>query len=318
MEDFTRLCMRLVWFVKGSPMPLYSIANSIGSPLRIDRNNTNRVKLGSASICVALDVSKPLKQETWIEFEDDDTGEVLEKICQKVDYAHTPSYCTGCMHLGHTIAVCKRKDDKEDNVSKPQPAGPARPPFRRVTQPKNKNPNGKKINQATSGREMREWVQKVFGTSTNNTPTLTVEDTIEVQNQFDTLLGETTPDLEEAEVQVNGQEKASTISKEEPHTVKPVNILDYSSLGPVSLLQGRVQYYSSRDKLEDVVPQYKLPSGPTSPTSREGQRNTLEEATNSEIGDLPHSTVSQNLSDSAGGDDVQLIIEKEGELPFHG
>ncbi|GAA0182301.1 hypothetical protein LIER_30354 [Lithospermum erythrorhizon] len=244
MEDFTRLWMRTVWFVKGSPMPmfkwtpdfspdresplspvwihlnglpfylfndeaLYSIANSIGSPLRIDR----------------------------------------------------------------TIQI---------------------------------------------GKETKEWVQKAFGKSKDNPPTLTVEDTIEVQNQYDALLGETTQDLEEAEVKVNVQEKALTTTKEDHHTVKPVNSLDYSSLGPISLLQGRVQYYSLRDNLEDIVPPYKLPSAPTSPTSRDGQWNTLEEASNSEIGDLPQSTALHNLSDSAGGDDVQLIIEKEGELPFHG
>ncbi|GAA0147277.1 hypothetical protein LIER_42945 [Lithospermum erythrorhizon] len=42
---------------------LLSVANSIGKPLRIFSLNTNRVKLGVASVCVELDISKPLVDE---------------------------------------------------------------------------------------------------------------------------------------------------------------------------------------------------------------------------------------------------------------
>ncbi|GAA0172100.1 hypothetical protein LIER_25995 [Lithospermum erythrorhizon] len=42
---------------------LLSVANSIGKPLRIDSHNVNRVKLGTASVCVERDVSKPLMNE---------------------------------------------------------------------------------------------------------------------------------------------------------------------------------------------------------------------------------------------------------------
>ncbi|GAA0174551.1 hypothetical protein LIER_27922 [Lithospermum erythrorhizon] len=99
MEDYTRLWVRLIWFVHTCPMrifkwtpdfrpskespltpiwvhfhglPLYlfeveglfSVANSIGKPLTIDSHNVNRVKLGTASVCVDLDASKPLMKET--------------------------------------------------------------------------------------------------------------------------------------------------------------------------------------------------------------------------------------------------------------
>ncbi|GAA0163049.1 hypothetical protein LIER_19015 [Lithospermum erythrorhizon] len=99
MEDYTRLWVRLVWFVHSCPMRIFkwtpdfhpnkespltpiwvhfhglslylfegesllSFANSTGKPLRIDSHNVNRVKLEMASLCVELDVSKPLMKET--------------------------------------------------------------------------------------------------------------------------------------------------------------------------------------------------------------------------------------------------------------
>ncbi|GAA0160853.1 hypothetical protein LIER_17310 [Lithospermum erythrorhizon] len=144
MEDFTRLWMRITWYVKGfamrmfkwtpefnphkeSPLspvwahfdglPLYlfdheallSIANSIGSPLRIDHNNINRVKLGQASVCVALDMSRPIKDKVWIAFEDEDLEEIVEGFWQPVTYDSYPAYCSGCCHLGHAMEACKRK-----------------------------------------------------------------------------------------------------------------------------------------------------------------------------------------------------------------
>ncbi|GAA0174300.1 hypothetical protein LIER_27721 [Lithospermum erythrorhizon] len=102
MEDYTRLWVRLIWFVHSCPMRIFkwtpdfhpnkespltpiwvhfhglllylfegdsllSVANSTGKPLRIDSHNVNRVKLGTASACVELDVSKPLMKETWLD-----------------------------------------------------------------------------------------------------------------------------------------------------------------------------------------------------------------------------------------------------------
>ncbi|GAA0155290.1 hypothetical protein LIER_13051 [Lithospermum erythrorhizon] len=126
MEDYTRLWVRLIWYVQSCPMRIFkwtpdfnpskkspltpiwvhfhglllylfegeallSVANSIGTPLRIDSHNVNRVKLGTASVCVELDVSKPLMNETWISFVDDeDPTIVVDGFWQKVVYDEVP------------------------------------------------------------------------------------------------------------------------------------------------------------------------------------------------------------------------------------
>ncbi|GAA0154290.1 hypothetical protein LIER_12317 [Lithospermum erythrorhizon] len=148
MEDYTQLWVRLVWFIKSCPMrifkwtpdfnpskespltpvwvhfhgfPLYlfegegllSVANTIGKPLRVDFHNVNRVKLGSASVCIELDVSKTLMHETWISFVDDENPDIVEGFWQKVDYDSVPSYCSKCLHMGHKVDDCKGDMQKE-------------------------------------------------------------------------------------------------------------------------------------------------------------------------------------------------------------
>ncbi|GAA0175036.1 hypothetical protein LIER_28293 [Lithospermum erythrorhizon] len=76
LEDYTRLwelALTPVWVhFPGLPIFLYEedclllVAYSIGKPFRIDALNTNRVKLGIASVCVELDVSKPLVDKVWV------------------------------------------------------------------------------------------------------------------------------------------------------------------------------------------------------------------------------------------------------------
>ncbi|GAA0162286.1 hypothetical protein LIER_39384 [Lithospermum erythrorhizon] len=148
LEDYTRLWVRLIWFVKTYPMrifkwtvdfdstkesplkpvwayfpglPIYlyeeecllSVANLIGKPLRIDSLNTNRVKLYVASVCVELDVSKPLVDEVWVSFEDDDHLDNNEGFWQRVEYDETLKYCSKCFYMGHSLEDCKRDFEKE-------------------------------------------------------------------------------------------------------------------------------------------------------------------------------------------------------------
>ncbi|GAA0145588.1 hypothetical protein LIER_05752 [Lithospermum erythrorhizon] len=181
IEDFTRLWMRTNWYVKGFPMrmfkwtddfnpnkesplslvwvhfeglPLYlfndealfSIANTIGSPLRIDQYNVDRVKLGSASVCVSLDVSKPNLDKIWVAFEEDDSDKVVEGFWEKVSYDIFPSYCTCCNHLGHVLNDCKRKDETYAQL---------------VNNSANSN-NEKEVKAKPDARKTKEWVEAVL------------------------------------------------------------------------------------------------------------------------------------------------------------
>ncbi|GAA0162883.1 hypothetical protein LIER_18883 [Lithospermum erythrorhizon] len=154
MEDYTRLWGRLIWYVQSCPMrifkwtpefhpskespltpiwvhfhglPLYlfegegllSVANSIGRPLGIDSHNVNRVKLGTASVCVELDVSKPLMNETWVSFVDDEDHSIVDGFWQKVEYDGVSPYCSKCFHLGHKNDDCKLDLEKEQGLKPP-------------------------------------------------------------------------------------------------------------------------------------------------------------------------------------------------------
>ncbi|KAG9138697.1 hypothetical protein Leryth_026169, partial [Lithospermum erythrorhizon] len=95
-----------VWIrIEGLPlymfdeMPLLSVANAIGSPLRVHPLNVNRVKLNSAFICVELDVSKPLVDSIWVSFEDDSSNSVLDGFWLEVFYDVIPRYCSSCFHI---------------------------------------------------------------------------------------------------------------------------------------------------------------------------------------------------------------------------
>ncbi|GAA0179568.1 hypothetical protein LIER_42221 [Lithospermum erythrorhizon] len=60
-----------------------SIANAVGTPLRVDPNNLNRTKLNSAHVC----------HFGW------------DLI--KVFYDVIPPFCTSCYHIGHAMGACK-------------------------------------------------------------------------------------------------------------------------------------------------------------------------------------------------------------------
>ncbi|GAA0172184.1 hypothetical protein LIER_41293 [Lithospermum erythrorhizon] len=115
---------------------LLFVANSIGKPLRIDFHNVNQVKLGTASVCVELDVSKPLMKETWISFVDDeDPNIVLNGFWQTVEYDDAPHYCSKCFHMGHRLEDCKRDLDKEQDKGQKALYVNCRRPYIRVVNP---------------------------------------------------------------------------------------------------------------------------------------------------------------------------------------
>ncbi|GAA0166642.1 hypothetical protein LIER_40228 [Lithospermum erythrorhizon] len=119
LEDRNKLWMKQVWFISSLPMrvfkwdvnfnpniessirpiwvsflglPLYlfneyglaSVANTIGEPIRFDSCNINRVKLGVATVCVELDISKPRGHSVWINFEDEEDPSLDEEASKRL------------------------------------------------------------------------------------------------------------------------------------------------------------------------------------------------------------------------------------------
>ncbi|GAA0152033.1 hypothetical protein LIER_37406 [Lithospermum erythrorhizon] len=142
LEDRNKIWLKHCWFINSTPMrvfkwtpeftpsmeslirpvwvsfpglPLYlfdefalsSIANTIGVPIRYDSYTANRVKLGVATVCVELDLSKPRPSETWVVFEDEENPEASISFWQSIEYENIPPFCTSCSHMGHTITSCK-------------------------------------------------------------------------------------------------------------------------------------------------------------------------------------------------------------------
>ncbi|GAA0187566.1 hypothetical protein LIER_34854 [Lithospermum erythrorhizon] len=89
-------------------LSLLSIANAIGTPLRVHPLNVSRVKLNSALICVELDVNKPFMNSIFICFEDNHSDGLLDGFWVVVYYDVVPSFCSSCFHLGHRVEVYKK------------------------------------------------------------------------------------------------------------------------------------------------------------------------------------------------------------------
>ncbi|GAA0171394.1 hypothetical protein LIER_41147 [Lithospermum erythrorhizon] len=304
MEDFTRLWMRITWYVKGFPMrmfkwtpdfspekespltpvwihfeglplylfddePLLSIANSIGQPLKIDQNNIKRVKLGQASVCVAMDVSKPVRDKVWVAFEEEDSDVVLEGFWQSVSYDHYPSYCPECGHLGHSETVCKRREDPKEEVAKAEDSGSgpekekqatgerketSNPPFRRVARRREKQ-----LNEKDKGTT-KAWVQKFFSAQVPDAAVVN-------DNPFEAL--------EQATDQPENHEHRTLLAR--------TNILDASMLPPPSLLSGLTLIpIPVADCLEGIEVASHPQSAPSSPARESAEGEALKEQLNKE------------------------------------
>ncbi|GAA0169219.1 hypothetical protein LIER_23749 [Lithospermum erythrorhizon] len=103
---------------------------------------------GVASVCVELDVSKPLVDKVWVSFEDDDYSDDNEGFWQRVDYDEIPQYYSKCFHMGHSVETCKRDFEKERMQAEKgkmeigaKPAYVKRRNYRRVYNPKAAQPS---------------------------------------------------------------------------------------------------------------------------------------------------------------------------------
>ncbi|KZV16468.1 hypothetical protein F511_32757 [Dorcoceras hygrometricum] len=78
---------------------LFSIANIVGKPLKMDELTSKAERLTMARVCIEVDLLKPLPDKIFLIF----GNTPLE---QRVVYENIPKYCTDCLHVGHEVVEC--------------------------------------------------------------------------------------------------------------------------------------------------------------------------------------------------------------------
>ncbi|XP_031120595.1 uncharacterized protein LOC116023727 [Ipomoea triloba] len=151
-EDFQRCWLRKSWSIQGSIMKIfkwttdfrpevespivpvwialeglpahlhdkraiYSIAQSVGPPLKVDASTLILNRPSVARVCVELDVSNPFPENIWINH--GSSG----GFAQPVHYEYIPPYCHSCLRFGHLLTECKvsliHKQSKDGNADIP-------------------------------------------------------------------------------------------------------------------------------------------------------------------------------------------------------
>lgn len=79
---------------------LFSIANLIGTPLKVDSSTLLLNRPSVARVCIELDVSKDLPRTVWI------NNGSRGGFAQPVSYENLPSYCIRCKRFGHDLETC--------------------------------------------------------------------------------------------------------------------------------------------------------------------------------------------------------------------
>ncbi|KAL9459047.1 hypothetical protein AB3S75_002435 [Citrus x aurantiifolia] len=134
-EDYMRIWLRQSWFIDGRAMrvfkwsttfhsseespivpvwvslpflpvhymkckeALYSIAATIGKPLRIDHATAAVSRPTVARVLIEYDISRPLLKRLWI-------GEKDTGFWQYIVFEKVPRYCAACKHVGHSDDTC--------------------------------------------------------------------------------------------------------------------------------------------------------------------------------------------------------------------
>ncbi|XP_031112108.1 uncharacterized protein LOC116016084 [Ipomoea triloba] len=93
---------------------LYSIANLIGPPLKVDASTLSHNRLSVARICIELNVLEPIPKQLWI------TNGSLGGFSQPVTYEYIPPYCVNCHQFGHPSTECRSRPRPSTQVEKTQ------------------------------------------------------------------------------------------------------------------------------------------------------------------------------------------------------
>ncbi|XP_019166799.1 PREDICTED: uncharacterized protein LOC109162583 [Ipomoea nil] len=96
---------------------IYSIANLIGSPLKVDALTLSHNRPSTARVCVELDVSTSPTDQIWI------NNGSYGGFSQRVTYEYTPPYCLDCRRFGYVTSECRTTKDKPLNEPRREALG---------------------------------------------------------------------------------------------------------------------------------------------------------------------------------------------------
>ncbi|XP_019193970.1 PREDICTED: uncharacterized protein LOC109187973 [Ipomoea nil] len=80
---------------------IYSIANLIGKPLKVDASTLAHNRPSVARVCIELNVCNTPPKQVWI------TNGSYGGFAQQVSYEYIPPYCLGCRKFGHSQVDCR-------------------------------------------------------------------------------------------------------------------------------------------------------------------------------------------------------------------
>lgn len=87
---------------------LFSIASTLGVPLKMDAATTDITRPSVARVCVEMDLLKKFPHKIWI-------GSGSNGYWQCVTYEKFPKYCSKCYSQGHAVEDC----EYEENDARP-------------------------------------------------------------------------------------------------------------------------------------------------------------------------------------------------------
>ncbi|CAI9109381.1 OLC1v1009194C1 [Oldenlandia corymbosa var. corymbosa] len=99
------------------PEVIYSMATSLGQPLKVDTPTLNMTSPFVVRFCVEVDLTKDLPKSVRV-------GKKGRKHEQLFTFEHVPSYCVKCSKIGHKDSECRigksilRSDDVEPSLGK--------------------------------------------------------------------------------------------------------------------------------------------------------------------------------------------------------
>ncbi|XP_060200230.1 uncharacterized protein LOC132628470 [Lycium barbarum] len=87
------------------------IVEPTGLPLTVDFATDHRTRPSTAKVRLEVDLTKPKVNSIFVGIEEDNSP--LKGFYQRLEYENVPKYCRFCKILGHSIAECRRVEQKK-------------------------------------------------------------------------------------------------------------------------------------------------------------------------------------------------------------
>lgn len=82
---------------------LHRLGSTLGNVLRVHTDTLNLTQQVFAKVCIEMDITKPFVESVWIGTSKEQGWKI------DVEYQGNQTYCTFCGLLGHTVGLCRKK-----------------------------------------------------------------------------------------------------------------------------------------------------------------------------------------------------------------